>query len=139
VSTRSVIGALQKDGTIRAIYCHFDGYLEGVGARLEEHYRHPDKVEQLINLGNLSSLGQDIGEAHDFNNSTSFPEWCTAYGRDRGEQNQEAVTLAGIGDFIHHAGECWADYAYLFDGEEWEFLKVSQGFASVSRALGLRV
>jgi hypothetical protein len=56
MGTRSNIGATQEDGTIKVIYCHWDGYPEGVGAVLTEHYTEPAKVQALLNLGDISSL-----------------------------------------------------------------------------------
>jgi hypothetical protein len=45
MSTRSMIGIQQEDGKIEAIYCHYDGYPEGVGQTLADHYQTTDKVE----------------------------------------------------------------------------------------------
>ena len=56
MATRSNIGMKQADGTIKAIYCHWDGYPEGVGATLAEHYKNPAKVEALLNLGDIPNL-----------------------------------------------------------------------------------
>lgn len=60
MSTRATIALENEKGSVRQIYCHFDGYLEGVGETLKKHYSTRESVEQLTNLGNLSSLGEDI-------------------------------------------------------------------------------
>ena len=39
MSTRCRIGIENKNGTITSIYCHHDGYLEGVGEILVNHYK----------------------------------------------------------------------------------------------------
>ncbi|EPH71424.1 hypothetical protein D929_02206, partial [Enterococcus faecalis 02-MB-P-10] len=58
MGTRSAIFKEQKDGTFQGIYCHWDGYIEGVGAVLYEHYQDPRKTQRLINQKKaLSSLG----------------------------------------------------------------------------------
>ena len=137
MSTRSIIGTTQEDGTIRAIYCHFDGYPEGVGATLAEHYSDDVKVEQLINLGNLSSLGKEIGEAHDFNKSGEFPDWCNAYGRDRGEAEQEAESFEIIRELLEYATNSWAEYVYLFNGKEWTYLKTETTFQPLRLKAGV--
>lgn len=62
MATRSNIGARQEDGTIRVIYCHWDGYPEGVGATLAEHYTESAKIDALLNLGDLSTLGDTVEE-----------------------------------------------------------------------------
>jgi len=82
MATRSLIGKLNEDGTITNIYCHFDGYPEHNGVILQEHYSTPFKVEQLLALGNLSVLGELIGEKQSFDDRISGS--CLAYGRDRG-------------------------------------------------------
>ena len=38
MSTRSSIGIKYKDGTIKDIYCHYDGYLEYNGQMLYYYY-----------------------------------------------------------------------------------------------------
>jgi hypothetical protein len=80
-----MIGIQQEDGKIKAIYCHYDGYPEGVGQTLANYYQTTDKVEALLNLGDLSVLRQELGEKQDFNDYKNHDEnWCLAYGRDRG-------------------------------------------------------
>ena len=72
MSTRSVIAIANQNNTVQAIYCHSDGYVEHNGRILQENYKNRETVEQLIELGDLSSLAETINE-------------CTAYHRDRGE------------------------------------------------------
>ena len=66
MSTRSRIAKLNDDGSIRVIYCHSDGYLSYNGRILLEHYTDPAKVDALLDLGDISSLGEEIGEQHPF-------------------------------------------------------------------------
>ena len=61
MSTRSMIAFENSDGSIDAIYCHWDGYPEGVGQTLLDNYQDVSKVKQLISLGDLSSLGKTVG------------------------------------------------------------------------------
>ena len=57
MSTRSRIAIEKQDGTVESIYCHFDGYLSNNGEILQNHYSTKDKMEKLIELGDISSLG----------------------------------------------------------------------------------
>ena len=66
MATRSMIGVRRPDGKVEAIYCHWDGYLDHNGRILLHHYTDLEKVKALIALGDLSSLGPEIGEEHDF-------------------------------------------------------------------------
>lgn len=76
MATRSRIGIENEHGTIRSIYCHWDGYPSGVGKTLQTHYMDRDKVEALLSLGNISELGDSI-------------ETTVAYARDRGEDAKD--------------------------------------------------
>ena len=69
MATRSRIGILHEDGTVDSIYCHSDGYPEYNGKILHGHYRSPAKVKELISLGDISSLGEEL-EAKDPTNHT---------------------------------------------------------------------
>ena len=118
MSTRSMIATLNQDSSVKAIYCHFDGYVEGVGITLLSHWNTLEKVQSLMELGDLSSLGSEIGQKQDFNLPTD-KTWCLAYGRDRGE------TDVGSRDFhsLHYAEGNYGDvdYLYVFDGTHWSF------------------
>ena len=60
MATRSAIGIRHGD-VIKGIYAHWDGYVECNGRILFENYRDSVKVNRLISLGDLSSLGAEIG------------------------------------------------------------------------------
>jgi hypothetical protein len=117
MATRSNIGILNPDGTVNYIYCHFDGYLEHNGNILNEHYTTEDKVRKLIGLGDLSILGSEIGEKHNFDGPRENKNWCLAYGRDRGETDIEARTIP----YSDYTKEYFEEYVYLFTPDKgWE-------------------
>lgn len=80
MSTNSIIGVMHGD-RCKYIYCHWDGYLSHNGKILLEHYDSA-KANQLVALGNLSILAQDIGNKHPFDNHAEFDNMCLFYGRD---------------------------------------------------------
>lgn len=117
MATRSNIAVQQEDGSFSYIYVHWDGYPEGVGQTLLDHYTDVAKARELMALGDLSILGDEIGEKHDFDEphhewavKVKTPEalaraalvdtWCLAYGRDRGETNIEARTIPADGNVL---------------------------------------
>ena len=122
MGTRSMI-AIQNPYSkdIRAVYCHWDGYLEHNGAILQKHYASSSKVNNLIAQGDISSLKAEIGEKHDFSRlDSTLPEteyeklygnMTTFYTRDRGEDTPFQVfkTLAEAEE--HYT---WSDYFYCF-------------------------
>ena len=69
MSTRSTIEIQRTDGSRQRIYAHWGGYLSHNGHILYHKYDTAEKVEALIALGNISSLGDT-------------PDECIAYHRD---------------------------------------------------------
>jgi len=132
MATRSMI-AFDNGDEVYAIYCHWDGYIEGVGKTLFEHYTDIQKVEELMELGDLSVLGEEIGEKHPFTyhgtdtNSDEYEKlydkMCVAYGRDREEIDTEAKTYVSVQHLknAYNASDC--EYLYIFDGENWSWIK----------------
>ena len=121
MATRSYIGVKKSDNTVTYIYCHWDGYPEYNGAILAKSYNSPNKINELLKLGDLSVLGEFIGEKQDFENRTR--NTCLAYGRDRGDDKVGAKT-AIFEDLIKDQN---VDYVYVFDGREsWECYDTSK-------------
>jgi len=115
MATRSYIGVRNSDNTVTYIYCHWDGYPKYNGAILAKSYKSPNKINELLKLGDLSVLGEFIGEKQDF--EKRIRDTCLAYGRDRGDANVSAKT-AIFEDLIKDQN---VDYVYVFDGREsWE-------------------
>ena len=111
MSTRSRIAIENQDGTVTSVYCHFDGYLEGVGKKLFEHYDR-EKTEQLVALGDLSQL----------NEST---ENSIAYCRDRNE-DLNFTTFPNTQDLFDYGFESGIEYIYcLTIGGIWLVKKYS--------------
>ncbi len=114
MATRSHIGKKQSDGTIKYIYCHWDGYPEYNGEILKNHYTDEAKIDALLELGDLSILGEEIGEEQDFERrDTHNPKWCLVYGRDRGDDNIEARTVKSVKNMIDQA------FHYVWDNGKW--------------------
>ena len=114
MSTRSVIAKENRDGTFTGIYCHWDGYPNHNGNILVNHYANEQTIDQLLKLGDLSKLGNEIGEKHPFENldETKYKNWCRAYGRDRGEKGTNATLYENIDDvFDVDRGQ---DYVYIW-------------------------
>jgi hypothetical protein len=113
MATRSHIGKQLPDGSVRFIYCHLDGYPEHNGQILVEHYKDESKVDQLLELGDLSMLRPEIGEEQDFDRTeTHNNNWCLAYERDRKDSGKKA-TLSYFDDFLEQT------YNYLFKDGKW--------------------
>ena len=133
MGTRSRI-AVMHGPVAKSVYCHWDGYLEHNGAILLEHYDSA-KANQLVALGDLSSLGRVLGEKRPFSKfeiKDEDPEreaklaliehaesegWCNFYGRDRGESDTEwevAHTFEELVEQVENDGSEW--YYVMQDG-----------------------
>lgn len=119
MATRSAIGIKNEKGEIKAIYCHYDGYPEYNGRILVEHYKTREKVEELLALGDISSLDERVkpneNEVHSFENP--LKNVTVAYHRDMGRELEEAETFNTIGELIAYFN--WSDYYYIFEDGEW--------------------
>lgn len=119
MATRSRIAIENPDGTVTSIYCHWDGYPEGVGGTLITHYTQPEKVKALIALGSLSyvelNLAPEPGVEHTFMNPAK--RVTVAYHRDRGEPFEQEQH-ANAEEFFNGDIE---EFGYLFQNGEWLF------------------
>ena len=120
MGTRSTIAIEFADNSVSQIYCHWDGYLEHNGSILNKHYSASSKVNNLVALGDLSSLRPEIGDKHAFS-SMDLPKdereaheklvenMCTFYTRDRGEDAPFKVfpTLKKAEDYFEGS---WCEY-----------------------------
>lgn len=116
MATNAAIGIVNDDDTITAIYCHWDGYLQHTGYILASHYGREKSIE-LMELGDLSLLGKEIGHKH----NSDVKDWCISYKRDKGETNTDCVVHNTIEDFI----ETYKNgFIYLLDKENnWNIFK----------------
>jgi hypothetical protein len=113
MSTRSTIIIQDAPDAFRGIYCHFDGYPEGVGKVLDKHYAERSKVSQLIDLGDISSLDKKVAPGKGSSHSYDSPvRGCTvAYGRDRSEEGTEFKTGKTLSEVTDQIG---GSYVYVF-------------------------
>ena len=118
MATRSLIGVQQQDGTVKAIYCHWDGYPEGVGLMLETFYGNPDDANKLIEMGNMSVIGATIGTQTNGAGHTGGAQ-CVFYGRDLGESDQQATVYDSFDEFEASMDNWGVDYAYFMKDDFW--------------------
>ena len=138
MATRSTIAMEQPDGRVMQIYCHWDGYLDNNGEILQAHYRDRAKVLALMLLGDLSSLKPEIGEAHDFDarylGGDVEEQWCTAYGRDRGEKDTAARVFRDFEDY--RANHQYEEFEYCFRlDDRWYVAEYEREYRPLDEAL----
>ena len=119
MATRSSISIKTPEGKYRGIYVHNDGYPSYNGRVLKEHYTDIDKINRLIDLGDISSLGErvePIGE-HSFDKSERGT--TVAYGRDRGETD---VDFKVVDELKSIPDNYDSEYDYVWD-DGWKLLE----------------
>lgn len=120
MATRCLIGKVldryevgQPYSMVKYIYCHFDGYPEGVGECLKTNYTKPRKINALFSKYDLVSLGSKLKDKNKCNTEihTQFSEESEKY---------ELVAELTYGSRIW-AKENWSDieYFYLYLRGEW--------------------
>lgn len=109
MSTRCQISALLGDDLAGCIYVHYDGYPEGVGTVLQNHYTDTDKISALIALGDCSSIGKSIEECDPY---SQYPDEIL---------DDIAPTYANTPEMAaeqHYRGD--EIYLYIWNGNSWE-------------------
>lgn len=95
MSTRCLIG-IKKVNKYEYVYCHFDGYPEGVGETLVNSYDYEEIIEELISGGDMSSLGDSI-------KTTEYYE------------DSSRVSVCNI----HNIPNVGQDFIYMWYGKKW--------------------
>ena len=143
MATRSTIALEFADGTVGKVYCHWDGYLDNNGKILFQHYQDPFKLRDLIDLGDISSLGISIGRKHAFSPfegdkadyDAAMAEGATTfYGRDRGETGTGAKKFKDFEDYKKN--HQYEEYEYILrkDGQ-WYVSQYGRPYELLSQAL----
>lgn len=103
MATRSTIAIETTEG-FRAVYCHWDGYPEGVGETLKQNYKEEAQITALLDKGDISSLGETLEKS--------------VFYADRGEENP-AIVYKSEGDWLDWAANCNCEFIYLFKDGKW--------------------
>lgn len=104
MATRSMIAMTQQDGTIRSIYCHWDGYPAHNGAILHQFYNHEALVTELLDDGDLSTLAPTI-EDNELVQSNVV-----------GTPSQTFSTYA---EAVEYYIESWCEWFYKYEDGIW--------------------
>lgn len=123
MATRALIGYLSDDGsTFVCTYNHYDGYPDGLGKNLKDHYNNEDKAESIASTGYISYVDED--------------------GTINSKYDEEPNRLKLSGDFdeedmLEIAGkvdEYGGDYGYVWHDGEWHTVK-NRGIRAMAEEL----
>jgi len=146
MATRSMIGVMHGD-ICKAVYCHWDGYLENNGRILFENYDSA-KANHLVSLGDISSLRETIGEKHPFSSigtpNLSYEDYqklygkmTTFYGRDRDETGVDYKTYNSFKELVIAASGRGAEYIYIMKDGQWYYSPVPSFYSDIEPKLTL--
>ena len=119
MGTRSRIGLQLKDQII-SVYHHWDGYPEWLGVTLNKKFNTREKVEELIDGGDMSCCDSD-------NNwdltvrEVSAPTYYSERGEDCPPKISESIT-----EYLDQTERTDGEYAYLFDNGSWTCYDIGQ-------------
>jgi hypothetical protein len=120
MATRSTIAIQLENGSIKQVYCHWDGYISNNGKILVNHYKDSAKVLELINHGSISILDKNINPSkdskHDFDNKEK--DVCVFFHRDRKEL-LDIEEFKDFEDYINNAN--FEEFNYIFKDNEWYY------------------
>ena len=129
----AIVALANDDGAYSSISVRLDG---PIGAVLRRHYATREKAEQLVELGDLFMLGEEIGEKHDGQwlskavvknvldslhgtdaelHATPQERYCNAFGRDWGEAGHEAKRH-DFRSLVRASRKQGAQRLFVFDG-----------------------
>jgi hypothetical protein len=127
MATRSAIGVMHGDNC-KMVYCHWDGYLSHNGSILQKHYDSP-KANNLVAMGNISSLKANIGRKHPFSAfdtgmspsawANKYGNMTTFYGRDREEEDQGYKTFTKFSEAVEYYQDMGAEFMYIMRDDVW--------------------
>lgn len=118
MATRARFGYV-KDGIIKSVYHHWDGYPSWLGERLEK-YDSLESLEELMSGGDISSIEANL----DWDREEINPP-RPLYFNERGEKTKPIIShnLLEFGTLCNNYG---CEHAYLFDvkNKTWSHYKV---------------
>ena len=114
MSTNSIIAKKIGRDKYRAIFCKHDGYLADNGWILSKYYTTPERVDKLLDLGDLYSLSKRLSESE---KEAPEEEVTTAYARDKGEKMCPAKEYS-----LEELYDLELPYLYIFVGaDKWVY------------------
>jgi len=109
MATRSRIAVELQDGTVKSVYCHWDGDPSGVGQDLlNRGFSSTREVEEFIDEGNRSTVFESYYE--------------------KGEKLEEPEVHASVDEYFNGDIE---EYGYLYTEQEDWVVKAAYGNGEV--------
>ena len=124
MSTRARIGILLPDDSILSVYHHFDGYPEGLGVKLKEHYNTYEKASELIDGGNMSNCWSDSKFDVETGEFTPIADPKPTYYGGDDEKPRLSRNFTQFA-FDSKSGE---EYLYLYEDGKWNGFSIDHKY-----------
>lgn len=112
MATRAMIWQSAGGDRYRGLYCHFDGYPAGVGARLRENYPTAEEIEALFAYA--VEQGSDLRSLGETPRDSNWSGQGEILFRHRNQLCSESSRMGGC------------EWAYVFQGGLWETINIEQ-------------
>lgn len=130
MATRSNINVKVGD-VYHTIYCHWDGYPDGVGLELVQHYNSQELAEKLVSHGSASTIDASCEKPEGHSYDTPVPGYTVYYGRDRGEEDVEMQ--------ISNEPVFEEEFCYVWNGSDWYVSGYDHNNVLLRNLLGIEV
>ena len=108
MATRSFISRFNPETEMyESIYCHWDGYPQGVGVTLRDKYSYGDEPAVLMTFGDISSL-----------RDTLFETMKEAY-KLRGDSDVDAKIFRFMSEMMDYYRGMSCEYGYIWRDGKW--------------------
>ena len=123
MSTNARIAIKRSDDNFVSVYHHWDGYPEWLGLTLLEQYNTQDKIEKLIEGGNMSSCYSDSEYDYEKQEYVKRDPQPTYYGGD-----DEAPRLSKNFTQFAFDSKSGEEFLYLFSENEWNGFSINHKY-----------
>jgi hypothetical protein len=108
MATRSFISRFNPETEMyESIYCHWDGYPQGVGVTLRDNYHNSVAAGQLMEIGDISSLRDTVVETQQ-----------EAY-KNRGDTDVDAKPFRFMSEMMEYYRNMSCEYGYIWRDGKW--------------------
>ncbi len=111
MAIKSLISKLEKDGKVKGIYCHYDGYLDGVGNTLKRYWCSEEKMDSLLKKGDIPYLATNLDELEPYEDTDYYNNIIEKY-----------TTFENLDSIISYFKNNGFDYLYVFEDGKFKYL-----------------
>jgi hypothetical protein len=105
MSTHALIAKKDHDGTVRSVYCHYDGFPQHTGQILRDCYNDPAVIDIVMNFGNLKFITPHVSDIEFYVIDSRIDE--------------RALSHPGAKSFLNYGLKSDSDFLYLFEQDRW--------------------